>query len=175
MICRTCPATLGPKNKSGFCRSCLARSLNADPAMVAKRKAAQAVYHARPEVKQGCRDRLATYLANMPESDRKRRAERGKWLAAHVLSRPDVVAATLAPETRRRAGQSRTETLLAWCPPEKRDAYRALTRGGNVSAAEARRMIEAEIPGTVEHARRQIHNVTVAQRIRAEREKAQAY
>lgn len=41
--------------------------------------------------------------------------------------------------------------------------------------AERREIILADVPGTVEHARRTVRNHQDAQRIRAEREKAQAY
>lgn len=172
--CSNCPATLGPKNKSGRCRACCARAMNADPEMQARRVAALAAYHATPEAKKGARRRMIAFNRNVPEDVRRRRSEHGRWLAANVLTRPDVRAKAQTPEARRQRGQSNTETRLGWCPPERRDEYRALVRT-NIGAAEARRIIEAEVHGTLEHGRRLIANITDAQRIRRERERQQEY
>lgn len=103
------------------------------------------------------------------------RRERGKVQAREVLFRPDVRAHTMRPEARARAGRSVQERALGWCPPERRDEYRAMVRSKQATAAEARRMIEESIPGTQAHAARTIANNQLRMRLKHEREKAQAY
>jgi len=169
-----CGIQLGRANKSGKCRSCLAKHLNADPVMIAKRRAAQVEFFAKPETKAALRERLAVTMANLSDDERERRRVAGQALARNVLSRPDVVARTLSRDARERAGRARTDTTLAWCPPHLRGEYRGLVRQG-FRAAEARAMIEPEIPGTVAHAQREIANRKLANRLRHERQKAQAY
>lgn len=63
--------------------------------------------------------------------------------------------------------------MLSWLPADRRADYDALRL--KVGAKEARRILEAEIPSTVEHARRQIANFNIAQRLRRERERQQEY
>jgi len=170
-----CGKTLGKQNRSGKCVSCFNAWLNADPEVLARRRAAQIEFFARPEVKAKLRDRLVGIVANMGEAERERRREHGRRQHRDHLSRPDVVARTLSPETRARAGKSRSETVLAWCPPELRASYYQLVRSQKLSAAEARALLEPEIPGTAAHARRQVENRLIAGRIRDENQKAQAY
>ena len=148
--------------------------MNSDPEIRARTAIARAEYLARPETKEKLRLRIGAYIAGMPEEERQRRREHGIRLYHTRLNTPEVRAKSNAPEARAQAGRARSDTVLAWCPPELRDAYRALTRKG-VKTADARRAIEAEIPGTPEHARRAIANHQAAQRLRAEREREQAY
>lgn len=170
-----CGATLGRYNKSGRCRRCFAAALNSDPAMVAKRRAAQIEFFARPETKAVLAARARHLAATMTDAERERRRVRGKQAYVDVLSRPDVVAKTSSPEARARAGRSRTDTVLAWCPPERRACYRELVRKNGLPASEAREIIEQEIPGTPAHARRALANARDAMVIRHHRQKAQAY
>jgi len=157
------------------CRSCLARRINADPELRRRRAEGIARHQARPGVKAAYRERMAEVSAAMwadPAYVERRRAH-GKRQAATVLARPDVIDAGRAPDVRARATATREETLLGWCPPEWRDHYRYLNRTKRIPAAEARKMIEAEIPGTAEHARREIASYDLSQRLRAERERAE--
>jgi len=170
-----CGKTLGKTNTSGKCRICHNRWINTDPEMIARRRAAQVEFFARPEVRENLRERARRYMANMPEAERERRREAGRRLFREHLARPEVVAITMAPETRARAGQARTNTVLAWCPPELRAEYRRLMRSLRMTSAEARALLEPEIPGTAAHARRQVENRLIAGRIRDENQKAQAY
>lgn len=68
---------------------------------------------------------------------------------------------------------ARVDRLLSWCPAERRAEYTNLRKYHG--AVEARRIIEAEVPGTLEHARRTIANNNDIMRIREERRRAQAY
>jgi hypothetical protein len=177
-ICVGCPSVLGPKNRSGRCRSCLAQHLNSDPAIVAKRKAAVLARFDNPAVVEEHRQRLARYMRNMPEADRERRRVHGRRMFRELLSNPEVVARSAAsrndPETRRRQGQTHSDTRLPWCPREMRPAYRAM-RAKGLSPQEARDVLEPEIPGTAAHGRRIVANHQDAQRIRHERDVAQSY
>lgn len=110
----------------------------------------------------------------MPEAELERRRANGRRLAREVLSRPEVKAKAASAEVRARAGRAKTETMLGWCPPALRESYRHLLKKGYL-AADARRIIEAEIPETAAHTKRVLANHRDVQRIRAEREQAQAY
>ncbi|WP_242181566.1 hypothetical protein [Sphingomonas sp. CARO-RG-8B-R24-01] len=149
-----------------------------DPVISAKRAAARAEYQARPEVKAARRARMANYMANMPEAERERRREHGRKMVATRLHTPESQAKALAarttPEVKARRARSITRTWLPWLPDDLVEAYRALTRSG-LSAADARAALEPEIPGTAAHTARVLANVRDAQRIRRERDQAQAY
>lgn len=140
MICG-CGKALGPKNKSGCCRSCVAKRNNADPAVIAARKAGILRHHADPAVRAASAARLASHLANMSDEEKARRSEHGRRMYAEVLSRPEVRARNASPEVRRMAGAKRSETVLADIPRHLRDEYRRLTRSTTTPAAEARRMV----------------------------------
>jgi hypothetical protein len=177
-LCSDCPKTLGPKNASGRCRSCLARANNASPATTEKRKAAIRARFNDPAVVEDHRARLARYMRDMPEADREARRANGRRLYREVLSQPDVAARALAtrsaPETRKRQGLTHSDTMLPWCPREFRQLYRDL-RAKGLSVAEARDVVELEIPGSAAHGRRIVANHQDAQRIRHERDVAQSY
>ena len=61
-----------------------------------------------------------------------------------------------------------------WCPPEYQVLNRNLSKA-RVPLDERKAIILAEVPGTVEHARRQIASFNIAQRLRVEREQRDAY
>lgn len=84
---------------------------------------------------------------------------------------PEAQARNLAK--RASVGAQIREKRLAWCPPELRDDYYRMRR--KVGAEAAREAIEAEIPGTAAHARQQVANAVLKQRLRYAREQAQAY
>lgn len=143
--CRTCETALGARNTSGFCRSCIAKRNNADPAMRAKQVAAVKAFHADPAVKAGYAQRRADRNRNLSDAEREQRRAHGRHQAAHVLSRPDVRAKILAPDARSRAGAARSATVLRDIPEAYRDEYRALCRSGNMSAPEAKAAILAQV------------------------------
>lgn len=136
-----CGNPIGPKNRSGLCRSCVAKRNNANPAVVAARLAGIRRHHADPAVKAASAARLAGYYANMSDEERDRRREHGRRMYREVLSQPEVRAKNRAPEVRKRAGEKRTATVLADIPPHLRDEYKRLVRTNNATAAEARRMV----------------------------------
>lgn len=140
-----CGTSLGLKNKSGLCRSCIAKRHNADPEMQARRKAAIQERFKDPAVRAAYARRIGEHVANMSDEERAARREHGRWMYRNYLSQPDVVAKTSSKDARRRAGISRSDTVLAWCPPAYREQYRALKASGAVKAAEAKVMILDQI------------------------------
>ena len=166
------------KTSKGRCRSCATKRLHNDPEIKARCAAARAAYHARPEVKEANRARMADFMVNMPEAERERRREHGRKMVATRLHTPEAQAKALAarsvPEVKARRARSVTRTWLPWLPDHLIEAYRDMTRRG-VTPAEARAALEPEIPGTAAHTARVLANFTDAQRIRQERDRAQAY
>ena len=153
--CSDCSKELGMRNRSGLCRSCLARRHNADPAVTARRKAAIRARFDDPEVLAAHRARIARYMANMPPEHRAARQAHGQAMYREVLCRPDIVAkreaARQEPGNRRRRGEKLSASRLPWCPAEWRPLYRDLTRKG-VPPADARSAVEAEIKHAVSRA-----------------------
>ena len=135
----THPRSRGAKR----CRSCQLAWLNSDPAIRLRQAEAVRAHHAKPEVKLANRERLRTMMAEKMQdpAEQERRREHGRRQYRDFLSRPDVVAKTTSPEVRKRAGAKRSATVLRDIPPHLRDEYRALTRSGNVNAAEAKQII----------------------------------
>lgn len=170
-----CGQRITHQSKTGRCRPCAIRRMHADPEYQRRRLAGLATYYDKPGVRERHGDRLRAAQANPTPAERERLREHGRWLYHAHASRPDVVAKAFAPEARRKAVESYVETRMGWCPLEKRDEYHDLVRNKHVPAAEARRIIEAEIPGTLEHARRQIANLQLVQQLRHERQTAERY
>ena len=83
-------------------------------------------------------------------------------------------AAANAPEARAKASRAIRAAALPWCPEQYWDLNTMLRRKG-LRLAERKAVILALVPGTPEHARIEIANRNLAQRLRAERERAQAY
>lgn len=157
-----------------LCRGCKLAALRSDPAIEARRVAAVGSYHARPAVKRALAERIAAVreaIAGDPIQAERRR-EHGRRQFREFLSRPDVRARNMDPETRRRAGAKVAETRLAAIPLAYRAQYRVLIRSKRMLAAEARARI-AEI--IAEDARRAIAEFDRRQRERAERERREAY
>lgn len=165
----THPRSRGAKR----CRSCSMAFLNSDPAAQAKRKAGLARYWSDPANVEEARERMiAVTTATMADPvQAERRREHGHRQHREYLSRPDVVERCLSPEARKRAGEARTRTVLAWCPPEKLKRYRKLAASG-ITAAQARQMVEQEIAA---EARRHVEMRIEANRRKHERAQAQAY
>jgi hypothetical protein len=175
-----CGATLGPRNKSGVCKSCHGRAMATrmahDPVLQERRRAAVAKHFEDPEN----RARRAASLIrrnsrDVPEAERQRRAECGRELHRRYLATPEGKAKVNSSESRAKRGKTRSDRVLAWCPPELRDAYRELNCRKHYTAAEARAIIEAQIPGTQAHAQRKFANTIDAMRIKQARQKAQEY
>lgn len=141
-ICADCPATLGPRNRSGRCRSCLAKQLNSDPAIATRRRQGIARKFEEPEFRAAHIARLAHANATKAEELRESRRQHGKRRAAALVE----ASRNMGPASRAKAGRARTETVLAWCPPEWRDRYRELKKRGR-RAAEAKRIVLDLIAG----------------------------
>lgn len=141
MICADCPATLGPRNRSGRCRACFNRRMNADPGAQQRRREGIARHYADPANVDAARQRLRHAQDTLPEHERERRRERGKTLGRAALA---AANAAMSDETRAENGRKRSATVLAWCPPEWRARYLDLTKRGR-RAPVARQMVLAEI------------------------------
>lgn len=148
-----CGAELGPRNKSGRCRTCAGREtcarMNADPTR--KEKARATMSRWTPEQRAAKVRHLQQ--REIPPEEMARRRARGAELARMMHQDPEIAARRLSPEVRKRAGAKRTETTIGWCPPEWRDAYRKLVNTDRLPAADAKAMILEEIRVT---ARREV-------------------
>jgi hypothetical protein len=133
-----------PKSKGAKrCKSCSAKFMATDPKIQRKRREGIQRYHQQPGVKLEYRERMRKALAaSMADpAQLERRREHGRWLRANVLTRPDVVEKTLAPETRAKRAKSLSSTRMRDIPAAYRDEYRRLVDGKKASAAEAKAMI----------------------------------
>jgi hypothetical protein len=159
------------------CRRCSILRVKADPALDAKRRAGVDALFADPAYVAEHRVRLQANVAKASQDPAfiERRRAHGRRQYAECLSRPEVQAKAHGPEARKRAGRATSETRLAWCPTELRAEYRRLIRSKLIPAAEARRIIEAEIAGTVEQGRRELASNILNLRLKREREKREAY
>ena len=145
LTCSDCGNGISRQSKTGRCRSCALVRVNADPEIRARQRAAAKAYAAQPSVKAACAARLAAHVANMSDAERERRRARGRHIAATILHAEAVRARSNSREAKRKAGVARTNTVLAWCPPEYRQRYRDLKASQLMRASEARAMIEDEI------------------------------
>jgi len=138
------------------------------PAAAAKRLVSQRIYFTDP------RNRMkhAAPLLDR-EISPEERARRQAWgfkMWRECLSTPEVRARALSPEAIARRSAIREEATMGWCPPDRRDEYRALN--GKFPAAEARAIIEADIAAV---ARRTVASNLDAMREREERRIANSY
>ena len=138
--CVDCSGQLGPKNKTGYCRRCAVVRFNKDPARRAKLSSTlKRKYQVDPEYRAAMRDRLRALAVNPKVQAIKSRSMKDNriWEHARHLMHAGSPARQLA-------GKRIRETLLGWCPPERRDDYRHLVKMKHVSAADARAMILEE-------------------------------
>ena len=142
--CSDCGTPISAQSKSGRCHRDAMAALHADPAYREKRLAGLDRHFAKPGAKEAATSRLRKYQAQMPDADRERRREHGRWLAREVLT-PERVAKSHTPEARARSIKGNEEAKLGWCPLDRRDEYRLLVRRKRYSAAEARALIEADL------------------------------
>lgn len=125
-----CGVTLGLKNTSGRCKSCNPKAMARDPEIRRhqregiRRKMADPAYYA---------EHVARCIANgkkLTPEQRERRREHGRSRASALIA----AAARLTPEDHARKGRKRSDTVLAWCPPQWRDIYRDLKKRGRRAA-----------------------------------------
>lgn len=139
-------ARFSPKpKKSPYCRRCIGRHVGRDPRRRAKVSAAMKAHLADPATlaahKQRTGDGVRRAMIEKPGFAAARR-ELGRALG---LTRKGIVNRPAGSQSRITAGRRSGATKLAWCPVEYRDDYRRLVKWQGVKAAEARRMIEAQI------------------------------
>ncbi len=141
--CLDCAKPVANRNKSGRCKSCCPRHMNADPTFHAKRvaavRASPKLVPGSPARKLAAQKGTVTRMANPAYV---------AWLREFV--RTTVSRASLTPEAqakrdRKAAGRKLSETLLGWCPPEYREAYTLLVRSKGLKRAEAKPMILAQV------------------------------
>lgn len=125
--CCPCGTPIGPRSRTGLCRSCGCRKAFADPVFRAARAQKQ-----------------RQSLAGMSDDERERRREQGRRLTREVLT-GERWAKSQTREVRQDVGRQNTERTLGWCPPDRRDEYRRLRKSLRYSAAEARAIIEADL------------------------------
>jgi hypothetical protein len=165
------------KSPVTHCRRCSILRVQADPELEAKRRAGIGALFADPVYVAEHRARLQASVAKASQDPAfiERRRAHGLRQYRDCLSRPDVQAKAHGPDARKRAGRATSETRLAWCPVELRAEYRRLIRSKLIPAAEARRIIEAEIAGTVERGKRELASNILKLQLKHERDLAEAY
>jgi hypothetical protein len=151
--------------------------IHADPELMERKRANLRANFADPSFVAQHTTRLREGVARASKNPAfiENRREHGRAQYRNVLSRPDVKARLHSPETCARRGRSRTDTVLGWCPEHLRAEYRKLIKIKQLSAAEARRVIEALIPGTVEHAKAEVASRAAAMQLSHERDLRDRY
>lgn len=158
-----CGTALNYRNISGRCGPCSRAFYNSDPATIAKRRAGIRKTMADPEFLKR-RAAISRSVSKLPHVKAAKREVGYRYGIANLSS----------PESRAKAVATRRRNATGWCPPERHAEYRRMLTTG-FTAAEARRMIEEEIPGTVAHARRHIANQREVGMIREARRRSQEY
>ncbi|APL94118.1 hypothetical protein [Sphingobium indicum] len=135
----THPRSRGAKR----CKSCSAKHMATDPEIQRRRREGIRRHCAKPGTILAKRETLRRTMEKVratPEHQEMLR-EHGKRLARDVLTRPDVVAKTLSPETNAKRAASLSATRLRDIPHAMRDEYRVLTESKRIPAAEAKQII----------------------------------
>jgi hypothetical protein len=141
MTCSDCAKPISKLSRSGLCRPCAIRRLNADPEFQAKRLKA---LRESPALQKGSETRLrvgraanATRMKNpfYVAALRKRMRDKIQPLA--------MLPENMAKRDEAARGRAVSETKMKWCPPEYRALYRGLIRN-NFKMAEAKEMVFAQ-------------------------------
>jgi hypothetical protein len=146
--CIDCGKKTGRGNKSGRCRSCLNAHVNSDPVIAETRRAAIRAKFQDPAHRAravACAIRNGQKAATNPEH-RAWLIEHGREQYRRYLNTPETRAKLDA--ARPAAARKRSETRMAWCPPELREEYRYWAVSRRKPAAEARAIIEKKIAET---------------------------
>lgn len=165
-----CAAPITPHSKTGRCRTCALRASLRSPDVEARRAAGVRAIRSDPEYverhRQGCV--AGTARAMQCPAERERRRQQGLTTGIqnlHHRAGSEVIA-------------RRNETIrakhLSWCPREFWGLNERLKRKG-FKLPERKAIILAEIPGTAEHARREVANHALRMRLKHEREVRDAY
>lgn len=133
-ICRSCPATLYRKNKSGLCRQCMMT----DPEMQARRlENMRRAYAARPELIEAATKRIRALTRTPEHADRARRMMTDARLWEKGIERLGPAGSPV----RIKAGRGVSAARLSHIPRERRDDYRHLVNSKRMKADEATRII----------------------------------
>lgn len=192
--CTGCKKSLSRRNRTGKCARCaakdpsviarklartpeqiernreLCRRLSADPAVVAKRTARMVETVKEPEIKERHREACRKGKARQKADPKKlkemklsgqRVGELNFWKSIDEQRRLEEV------EKRRAAN-------LSWCPKEFWMLNKQL-KARKFTLEERQEIILSQVKGTVQHARIQIENIQIAQRIKAARDAEQRY
>ena len=150
--CKTCDKPLGRRNTSGHCIPCGNRARWSDPAFRERQVAGIRHKHSTdPAFVAALRERARAHGSNKDTLEQ--RSLRFKRDRIWILGNASQGAGS---EARRKASRAISETRMAWCPPELREAYRFLTLSKAFRAAEARTMIEEHHAIAMERWRRSI-------------------
>ncbi|KQM92209.1 hypothetical protein ASE70_14945 [Sphingomonas sp. Leaf22] len=188
-----CGARLAASNRSGVCQGCAnsktcpdcgcrvsynatrcrthANAIyNSDPVSRAAKSATMRRRFADPSYRDAhiALSRAGTARLMEQPGEREKRAAAGRANGLRNLE------ATRSPEVRARAGRAISATKLAHIPDEYRGMYRELKPAG-YTAAEREQMVLEQRERDRAEAGQRVANAMTRQRIRAEREKAQAY
>jgi hypothetical protein len=144
VTCSACPSPIGPKNRSGLCRSCVARRMTQDPEINARRAVSHLAACRSPEWRQRSSKRLKAFFEGN-ETARQERRERGIRDYHKTIGSEKARSANQVPEVVARRSNAARETRLGWCPVEYRQDYLDLLRKKHIKAIDAKRMILAEI------------------------------
>ena len=128
--CKTCPATINPRNQSGYCRKCWNRSPDKRAKTIEACKRAWRDPATRAKYVEAGKRNL-----NLPGVREKALAvliERKTW---------EIARQHITPEHRAKAARRGNDTKLAHIPRELRDEYKRLTRSLRYSAEEASALI----------------------------------
>jgi hypothetical protein len=144
--CAVCPASLDPRNRTGYC----SRHHNGAPGK--RQRISEALkrgHQLHPEWRED-RRRAAIKAASCPV-ERARRAQRCRdrrlW---------EIGVAALTPESRAKQAAAQSARRMAWCPPELRDEAKRLVRYKKLRLAEVKQIIGEQHEAEMRRFRRSI-------------------
>lgn len=139
-VCRDCSVSTSVQSRTGRCRKCSLAVTNADPEI--KRRRREGIRARYTDADYAARRNAQLHRAHMAarrDPETARRLNQNIHIARQRLNDPDVRDKFLA--SRRDAGMKRSATCMAWCPPDKVEEYRRLTRSKRMHAEDAKRVI----------------------------------
>lgn len=142
--CAGCGKPITAKAKTGRCRVCKNHFLNSQPDFKAARAAGNRKKWEDPDFREKMRD-VCKEIGKANRTDPVRRAklvEIGKNSVARLHS-PENRAKVRAKQDI--IARKISERAMAWCPVEYRESYRHLTLRKNIVAADARKIILAQV------------------------------
>lgn len=141
--CSDCSVPITSDSATGRCKPCASRQTRKDPVFEQRRIAGLRRTFGTPEYRAAKSLERQAYEATRKDDPAWQAYKRasGKRLRADFEADPEAQAKSLAK--RSAVGRLMTDRLLAWCPEDRRDDYRRLSK--KVGRVEARRMIEAEM------------------------------